>query len=490
MKILLIQPPVEDFYATPMRTYPLGLACVASGPLACGHDVVLYDAMAAGRKSVLAVPPRFEHLAEYYRPGDKSPYRLFGHYYHFGHSWEEIRARIRQEKPDLIGISSLFTPYHSMALRVAKIARECFPAVPVVMGGAHVTACGEPTGVADHVIKGEGECAFTELTGGRVPDNPFRPAHGLLDPGLYRYQGKRMAFVLTSRGCPHTCTFCSVHASTPKFRLIQPAEVLTEIQELVLDYGVRHIDIEDDCFGYDAGHAGEILRGIFSLGVPGLSLSFMNGLCADVLTPEKLSLLKQAGFSTLNLSLVSSNPALNRRYCRPFNAERFGQTVRDAAALGFAITAYAILGLPGDTVEGMLNTLDTLRCLPVRIGASLFYPVPGTRVFRDCVDKGFIQPEDYDVFRLTAACVETPEFSRRDLMTLFYLCRILNLEKERAAGNSDAGPRQALQEFFGERKIFRYFKTGREAAPVSEKVLEGFFHRYHNQPSSALSAVL
>jgi radical SAM superfamily enzyme YgiQ (UPF0313 family) len=159
-------------------------------------------------------------------------------------------------------------------------------------------------------------------------------------------------------------------------------------------------------------------------------------------------------------------------------------------SLGFDIIAYAILGIPGDTFQGMLDTVDFLRRLPVKIGASLFYPVPGTPLFRECVEQKLIQPDDFEAFRLTAACVETPKFNRRDLMTLFYLCRILNLEKEMLSGKKRAGTVQALQDFFSEKKIFRYFKTGRDEAPVSARVLEAFFSRYAAQPASASSAVL
>jgi radical SAM superfamily enzyme YgiQ (UPF0313 family) len=146
--------------------------------------------------------------------------------------------------------------------------------------------------------------------------------------------------------------------------------------------------------------------------------------------------------------------------------------------MGFEIIAYCILGLPGERIETMMASLKFLHLLPVKVGPSIFYPVPGTRVYDDCLEKGLIRAEDTELFRLTAAYVETDDFKRKDLMTLFYLSRILNLFKERAAGSAKPGAAQALDEFLSTRRIFHYFKTGRQEAAYSREVVELFFEKF------------
>lgn len=462
-KVLLIQPPVEDFYSTPARTYPLGLLYVAAGPKSAGCDVRVLDAMAGGRSRAIPLPARFQYLKEHYVPGDKSPYRLFGHYRHFGLGWDALRERIREQGPDVIGISSLFTAYHSCAVETARMAREACPKARIVMGGGHVSTVPEKPPFVDEVVKGEGEALFMDLLG--LPSASARPfpARDLIDPGDYRLNGKRMAFILTSRGCPHHCAFCSVHGVSPVYRVREPGEVLEEMEWCLREQEIAHFDIEDDNFGFDRERAMAILRGVARKMGGRVSLSCMNGLCADVLDEEMLSRMKSAGFRELNLSVASVNPG---PLGRPFGAGLFETSVRKAASMGFSITAYFILGLPDEDPEAMLKTMEFLYGLPVRIAPSLFYPVPGTAMHDLCVERGYVRAGDYDAFRMTAAPVETERFSRPELFTLFRLTRLLNLSKE-------AGGKEAVHGFLREKALFRCLKKGREKVGA-EKVVERF----------------
>ncbi|OGJ84233.1 MAG: hypothetical protein A2268_10785 [Candidatus Raymondbacteria bacterium RifOxyA12_full_50_37] len=479
MKILLIQPPVEDFYSTAIRTYPLGLLCIASAPKKAGHAVVVFDAMASDAKEIVPVPEKMTYLKEFYKPGDKSPYRLFGHYQHFGTSWVDIEIRIVAEKPDLIGISSLFTPYHSSAMRTARIAQSVFPTVPIVMGGPHVSACGESSALVNQVVAGEGEEAFCKIIG--VPyDQELLADRSLVNPDNYIINGRRAAFYETSRGCPYACSFCSVHSVFNKYSVRKPEKVIAEIKECAEQYGIRHFDFQDDSFGYSGQEAGALLKGIIDLRIPDIRLSVMNGICAHLLDRNLLALMRQAGFQDLNLSLASAQQGSCKCMGRPFDSEAFIRTVREASALGFSITAYFIAGLPNETIDDMLFSLDFLRQLPVRIGVSIFYPVPGTRLFDYCVQKKYINTRDYDLFRLSAASVETEKFSRADIMTLFYLSRVENLRKKIAASEGNTFEHACLKEFETERKLFRYTKQGREEAHYSPDVVEKYFERTHH----------
>ncbi len=121
MKILLIQPPVRDFYQTPIRTQPIGLAYLAAALEQTGCDVEILDCQVTDQKKSIPVPERFSGITEFYPRGDLSPFRLYSGYHHFGLSYEEIKERIKQSSADVIGISSQFTPYCEEA------CYHCFP---------------------------------------------------------------------------------------------------------------------------------------------------------------------------------------------------------------------------------------------------------------------------------------------------------------------------------------------------------------------------
>jgi anaerobic magnesium-protoporphyrin IX monomethyl ester cyclase len=165
MKVLLIQPPVRDFYQTRIRTQPIGLAYLAASLRLQGVEAAILDCQ-TGRQRSIPVPPQFSHLHEIYPSDDRSPFRLYSGFYHFGMGWEEIRQEIDAFEPDAVGISSLFTPYHDEALEVARIVKQGDPSRNVVMGGPHVS--GDPEGVlnsglVDYVVLGEGEVRLPRL---------------------------------------------------------------------------------------------------------------------------------------------------------------------------------------------------------------------------------------------------------------------------------------------------------------------------------------
>ena len=167
MRVLLIQPPVQDFYDTDVRLQPIGLCYLKAAVNA--HlpdiDIIVKDYHSgAGRKTV-AIPKELRYLTEYYGVADKSPFSTFHRYYHFGKSFEAIEEEIALLKPDVVGISSLFTPYFREALEVAARVKKRSNAI-VVMGGSHASAVPESllaSAHVDYVIRGEGERPFVEF---------------------------------------------------------------------------------------------------------------------------------------------------------------------------------------------------------------------------------------------------------------------------------------------------------------------------------------
>jgi radical SAM superfamily enzyme YgiQ (UPF0313 family) len=459
MKVLLIQPPVQDFYDTDVRLQPIGLCYLKAAVRKhlSDVDVIIRDYHGGCGRRTVAVPKELRYLTDYYPVADKSPFSTFHQYYHFGKSFDEIEAEVAALEPDVVGISSLFTPYYREVLEVAARVKKVLE-VPVIVGGSHASSVPESllsSPYVDYVIRGEGEKAFVEflryLKGQKriedVPNLAYKREHRFifnplgdnfpidelpipdlsdLSPPAYALAGKPMTFMITSRSCPHKCSFCSVHTTFgTSYRRRSLENVLAEI-DLRYHQGYRVIDFEDDNLTYYKSTFKELCRRLIER-FPNREMQFvaMNGISYLSLDDELLELMFNAGFSHLNLALVSSDKTVRETTKRPHTLEAYLKVVDKAHALGFKIVSYQILGLPNESLDSMIQTLAFNARLPVLLGASPFYRTPASPIAR-----GFhLTEEDYVKARLTAMAVETDAFRREDIYTLFVTTRIINFLK-------------------------------------------------------------
>ncbi|HZD41660.1 MAG TPA: radical SAM protein, partial [Terriglobales bacterium] len=190
--------------------------------------------------------------------------------------------------------------------------------------------------------------------------------------------------------------------------------------------GYRVIDFEDDNLTYYKNTFKELCRRLIER-FPNKEMQFvaMNGISYLSLDDELLELMFQAGFSHLNLALVSSDKTVRETTKRPHTLEAYLRVVRKAHALKFKIVSYQILGLPDESLKSMIQTLAFNTRLPVLLGASPFYLTPASPVARgrDCTEVDFLKA------RLTAMALETDAFRREDIYTLFVTTRIINFLK-------------------------------------------------------------
>jgi anaerobic magnesium-protoporphyrin IX monomethyl ester cyclase len=271
--ILLVQPPIRDFYLTYKRTIPYGLSCIASSLLEAGFSVEIFDALATSKS----------HKME--PPSEISPFALFHSFKHFGFSFEHIGKEAALSGAFLVGISSLFTPYADYALKTAEAVKTYNPSCKTVIGGHHATAL--PHSVmenraVDYIIRGEGEVSMPllalALKDNKNPDSipglVFRddkgaikvnepammpdpdkyplPATGLLKNSFYMRGKVASTVVSASRGCPMKCSYCSVGASSfLKYRRRSIESVLEEVGRQITLYKARFIDFEDENLSLD-----------------------------------------------------------------------------------------------------------------------------------------------------------------------------------------------------------------------------------------------
>jgi len=102
--IVLVQPPIEDFFLTAKRTIPYGLACIAASLEEQGFSVAIIDALATNKSKIIPWPQEMAYLAQHYGKPDASPFALFHHYKHFGFSFVHLGQLVQQSGAFLVAL--------------------------------------------------------------------------------------------------------------------------------------------------------------------------------------------------------------------------------------------------------------------------------------------------------------------------------------------------------------------------------------------------
>lgn len=502
MKVLLIQPPIQDFYDTDVRLQPIGLASIKAALSRHHPDVqtIIRDFHHGWGRKTVPVPRELAYLRDYYAHADRSPFSTFHAYYHFGADFETIEREAAREKPDWVGISSLFSPYYREALRTAEAVRRACPGAKILLGGSHVSAMPEQVlahPAVDFIIRGEGERPAVEfvrawkegLGWSGVPGLGFKEKGRMIfnetesnfemeelpvpdladfDPKHYLFEKKPMSFIITSRSCPHRCTFCSVHKTFGfRYRRHRAERVIEELLQRYRE-GYRVFDFEDDNLTFYKDEMKELCRRLTAC-FPEKDVQFlaMNGISYLSLDEELLELMKRAGFTHLNLALVTSDTAVRETTKRPHTVKKYLETVTQASRLGFKIVSYQILGLPSESLDSMIQTLVFAAAQPVLLGASMFYLTPNSPIAAH-----FPPPSERDIFlsRLTAMAVETGEFQREDIFTLFVTTRILNFLKGLRFSEESVTLEEALE------SALKMDKRSAAGAEILHRLLAGQGH--------------
>ena len=234
--------------------------------------------------------------------------------------------------------------------------------------------------------------------------------------------------MLTSRGCPHHCSFCSVHQTFGKAYQTRSAEAIIAEIKMRVEAWYKVIDFEDDNPSYIKKNFKELCRAIIhEFAGRDLELLAMKGMSFMSLDEELLGLMKKAGFTHLNISLVSTDDEQLKNVKRPHDLDLYKETILQAADLGLKTVSYQILGLPKDNLDNMVSTQVMMAKLPVLMGASPFYLTPNAPIAKEM---GFYHSEaDTIKSRLTAMAIESNNFSRDDIYTLFVTTRVINFIK-------------------------------------------------------------
>ncbi|MBF0450737.1 MAG: B12-binding domain-containing radical SAM protein [Candidatus Magnetomorum sp.] len=458
MDILLVQPPIHDFYLTQKRTIPYGLACMASALKAEGFETKIFDALSTHKSKQLPWPDTMMYLQEYYGQKDISPFALFHHYRHFGYSFQHIGKIARESGAFLIGISSLFTAYSEQALYTAQIIKSWQPNCVVVMGGHHPThfpkqVLNHPA--VDYVIRGEGELSMPLLAKALKNNTPVDDIPGIafkrsesdffirslslvndldqlplpdisdIHRRFYCRNGQRGLVVTASRGCPMTCSYCAMGDKQYTYRKKSVGRVIEEISVAMGDASSAFIDFEDENISLDRRWFMKLLEQIIlKFSDRNLEIRAMNGLYPASLDTEMIHAMKQAGFNALNLSVGTFSQKQLARFHRVNVYDKLPGILNTAKEIGLATTAYIIAGGAHQDPFESVNDLLTLFHMGTVVGLSIFYPAPASQDYFT-LEHHHLLPEDFSLMRATAIPISHTT-SRLQSITLLRLTRIIN----------------------------------------------------------------
>jgi hypothetical protein len=221
-----------------------------------------------------------------------------------------------------------------------------------------------------------------------LDDLPF-PARHLLPLSKFHALGAACS-VVSSRGCPYGCIFCT----TPrmygrKVRFRQPSLVVDEIEVIHREFGFSQISVVDDTFTLNHPHATELCRELIRRHLP-VNWSIFSRV--DTLTPELLDLMREAGCTCMLFGVESGNQEVLKNIKKGITPEKVKNGVRMATEAGIGSFASFILGLPGETPERARETLALAMELAERWGTQYGFhylsPFPGTELFENAEELG------------------------------------------------------------------------------------------------------
>ncbi len=461
MKVLLINPN-RYFYPGakgPRNILPLGIMYVAGYLEEMGINVKIIDCLLNEQTE---------------RVSDKANNRTI-----LGLSDESFREIIRTELPDIVGISIPFTAQSEGAIKATELIKEVNSDITVVVGGPHVSAKRrdllKEVETIDYGIVGEGEIAFYNLvqaisedqTCTDIPGLLYRtkgdeglvvmenqpelianldeipyPAYHLIDLDRFFNNNKKGVVgrsikghnhsisMVTSRGCPFNCVFCSIHIHMGrKYRPHSADYVVNHIKYVTEKYGVTHISFEDDNFNVQIKRCFSIFNSLLDAGVE-IKWNTPNGLRADILDEELLRLMKKSGCEALTIAPESgSQQTLDNIINKNMDLKKIINTAALCKKVGIKTNAFFVIGLPGETIEEMQKTVDFAIWLYKKHNAtpSIFSATPliGTKLYDIVVDNNYlvqeITPENFS--RATQpisgeSMIKTEAFTPADVKTL------------------------------------------------------------------------
>jgi radical SAM superfamily enzyme YgiQ (UPF0313 family) len=218
-----------------------------------------------------------------------------------------------------------------------------------------------------------------------------------LQPATDAIEGARSFSVLTSRGCPYRCTFCSQSIMPQKWRARSAENVLAEWRHLVEDMGAQEIGVLDDSANIKVDRLVELSDLIIENKLNHVPWIFVNGIRANLASKELLAKLKSAGLKRTAFGVESGDPDILLSIDKKIDHDTIRRAFKNAKAVGLETIGFFIIGLPGETEETMERTIKfAIEVDPMIANFSMLTPYPGTIVYEIAKSQGHILVEDWE----------------------------------------------------------------------------------------------
>ena len=383
------------------RYFPVGLGYLCSFLRKTGHECSIYNADFSNDSTRI----NYSFLPDYY---DLYLSNLKDENHPV---FKEIINSIEDYKPDIIGIT-VMTPKVASAFKIAGIIKKYNPEIKVVFGGNHPTVKSEEVMInstnVDAIIIGEGEKSFSKLidsfSENRVPENidgvsyrnkgfpafgkpsqlienldilPF-PTREFLDNDSYTSED--LGIILTSRGCPYGCYYCSAKSIWGKkirFRTI--GNVMEELDLIIGKYGIKHLTIKDDIFTIDRVRLKNFCNELLSRK---MKLTWECNSRADLLDKDSLKLMHKSGCNGIKIGVEAGDDNTLRKLRKNITIQKLRDAGRILKKSKIHWTGYFMMGIPTQTKEEVKLIPKFMKQIkPDFASLSVYEAYPGTELF-------------------------------------------------------------------------------------------------------------
>ncbi len=332
---------------------------------------------------------------------------------------------------DFIGLSVMTTQIPN-ALAISQKVRELNPNCKIIWGGSHPTFFIEQTAthkLIDIVIYGEGEETMLEIASGqklseikgiaykdndRIKINSARPLHDPAKMPLFNWElvprevleNLYLIPSLTSRGCPHLCTFCINAILKYQWRPRTAEQVLNDLRiikgrEYFKD---KHLRFWDENFFVDINRARQIIDGMITnnLDIPWETTVRANYIKPEMINDELMAKLRQSGCYLLSFGAESGSQKILDKIKKGITPDEIVNSAKACLKHGIIPQYSFMIGLPGEERSDMMLTLKLIDRLvklsdQVQIlGPQAFRPYPGSQLFAECIKSGWQAPSSLE----------------------------------------------------------------------------------------------
>jgi anaerobic magnesium-protoporphyrin IX monomethyl ester cyclase len=366
-----------------------------------------------------------------------------------------LKTKLSSIQPDLIGITSM-TPTIQSALLSSRVAKEACPESMVVLGGPHATFMDEQVLAQekslDVVVRGEGEQTLLELAQNmsnpkglkdiqgitfrkdksfvRTPNRQFMenlddlplPGYKFFPLEKYLLFGRRMLPIITARGCPSQCSFCTSAQMFGKgFRARSPKNIVDELEWLRDEHGADAFTFYDDTFTLNRNRALEICDEIKrrKIGLPWDCQTRVSTVSKEILDKMCSANCQQVFFG-----VESGCQRILDAVKKGTTVEQNERAIKLAKDAGLFVSISVMIGYPGETPEMLHETIDLIRrAEPDDVYICVATPYPGTELRRVVEQNGWKMSDDWGLYDTITPVFENPNLSAEDvrkLRTSFY----------------------------------------------------------------------